>query len=56
MFGFIKEIFIRLSTSIVKASNHTKFESYIIRNERLSLLVLIYILMNALKDSVTIHL
>ena len=56
MFGIIKRMFIVLLASIVNASNHTKCVSLIIKNARFNLLLLIYILMNTVKNFTTIHL
>ena len=56
MFGLIKKMFIELLTSIVSASNHTKFVSLNNQNARLNVLLSIYILMSALKSYITIPL
>ena len=53
--GFILKTFIRLLTSIVNACNHTKCVS-LSKMFILNLLLLIYILINTLKDYATIHL
>ena len=55
MFGFIKTIFIGLLTSIVNASCQN-LHSQVINGARLNLLLSIYILMNTVKDYITIHL
>ena len=56
MIGFIERILIRLLTNIVNASNHTKCISLSNQKDMINLLLLIDILMNKLKDYVTIHL
>ena len=55
MFGFIKTIFIGLLTSIVNALCQN-LHSQVINGARLNLLLSIYILMNTVKDYITIHL
>ena len=58
MFKLIKKIFIALFTGIVSASNHTKFVS--LWNQKSMIqpyqFLLIYILMNTVKNFTTIHL
>ena len=56
MIEFIERILIRLLTNIVNASNHTKCISLSNPKGMINLLLLIDILMNKLKDYVTIHL
>ena len=56
MIGFIERILIRLLTNIVNASNHTKCICLSNQKGMINLLLLIDILMNKLKDYVTIHL
>ena len=55
MFELIKKIFIGLLTGIGSQSNHTKCASLSNKN-KISLLLLIYILMNTVKNFTTIHL
>ena len=54
MFGSIKKMFIVLLSSIVNASNHTKYVSFVIKNVKFKLPLLIYILMNTAKNFTTI--
>ena len=54
MFGLIKKIFMGLLISMVNASNHTKCIWF--SNQRFNLLLIIYILMNIVKNFTTIHL
>ena len=56
MFRSIKKCLYLLLISMVNASNHAKCELLAIGNVRLSLLLLIYILMNTFKNFTTIHL
>ena len=55
MFGFIKTIFIGLLTIIVNASCRN-LHAHVINGARLNLLLLIDILMNTVKDYITIYL
>ena len=59
MFGNInnnnKKMFIILLTNIVNASNHTKCISLSNKNVNFKLLLLIYIIMNIVKNYTTIH-
>ena len=56
MIGFNERILIRLLTNIVNASNYIKCISLSNQKGMINLLLLIDILMNKLKDYVTIHL
>ena len=56
MFGLIKKIFIGLLTGLVNESNHTNYLSLINQNVCFNPLLLIYILMNIVKNFTTIHL
>ena len=55
MFWVIKKTFIGLLRSIVDASNHTKCVSLSNQNARFKLPLLIYILMNTVKNSTSIY-
>ena len=54
LFGIVKWMFIVLLASIVYASNYTKCVSSI-KNKRFNLLLLIYILINTVKNFTNIH-
>ena len=56
MFGLIKDIFIGLLIGLVNGYNQKNMHPSQIKNVQLNLLLLIYILMNKLKDYLTIHL
>ena len=56
MFGIIKKIFIVLLTSLINASSHTECVSLSNQNAKLNLILLIYILINTVKNYATIHL
>ena len=52
MFGLIKNMFIGLLANVVvNASNHTKCVSFSNQNIEMQLLILIYILMNTVKNT-----
>ena len=55
MFWLIKKTFIGLLRSIADASNHTKCVSLSNQNARFKLPLLIYILMNTVKNSTSIY-
>ena len=55
MFGLIKKIFVGLLSSKVNASNHINCVSLSNQNVKLNLLLLIYILINTVKNVTTIH-
>ena len=54
MFGLILKMFIRFLTDLANASNHAKSVS--LRNKKFNLLLLIYILINTVKNYTTIYL
>ena len=56
MFGLIEKFFIGSLTDLFNGSNLTKCIFLVIKNVRLNLLLLIKILMNAIKDYITINL
>ena len=56
MFGLIEKIFIGSLTDLFNGSNLTKCIFLSSQNVRLNLLLLIKILMNAIKDYITINL
>ena len=55
MFGLIKKILIGLLAGLVNRSNHTKCVSLRNQNVRFNLLLLVYNLMNTVKNFTTIH-
>ena len=55
MFGVIKKMFIMLLTSLVNASSDTKYVSLSNQKCKVNLVLLIYILMNTVKNYTTIH-
>ena len=55
MFGLIKKIFIGLLAGLVNGPNDTKLLCKLIKNARFNLPLLIYILMNTVKNFTTIH-
>ena len=55
MFGLSKKEFMGLLINIVDASNHTKCVSLSNKNVKFNLLLLIYILVNTVKNFTTIH-
>ena len=55
MFGVIKKMFIVLLTSLVNASSDTKYVSLSNQKCKVNLVLLIYILMNTVKNYTTIH-
>ena len=54
MFGLIKKVFIGLLINIVNASNHAKCVSLGNKNAKFNLLLLIYLLVNTVKNFTTI--
>ena len=56
MFGLIKKIFIKLLTNLVKDLIIQNMYPYEIKNSKLNLLLLVYILMNTIKNYTAIHL
>ena len=56
MFGLIKKIFIKLLTNLVKDLIIQNMYPYVIKNSKLNLLLLVYILMNTIKNYTAIHL
>ena len=56
MFGIIKKMFFVLLTGLVNGSTHTKCVSLSNRNVRFNLPLLIYFLINTVKNFTTIHL
>ena len=56
MFSLIEKTFIGLFTGLVNGSNHTNVYGYVIKNVTLNLLLLVYILIDAIKNFINIHL